>query len=135
MIREQGGTRTVSTILALAHHAGGVGKTTSTLNIGYGLATQGCRGLLVGMDPQADLSDRLGVQPVAPYLAQVILEGKGTPSPLRCDWDTGIGLEVIPTTLDQAALELRLAGETNGRERRLRQALKRLRDGYDFILI
>src|SRR2546427_10879814 len=63
------GTRTLTKrarTLAIAHHAGGVGKTTTVLNLGYGLARAGHRVLLVDLDPQADLSDRLGLQPAPP---------------------------------------------------------------------
>lgn len=133
------GTRTVTTrarTLAVAHHAGGVGKTTTTLNLGYGLARAGRRVLLVDLDPQADLSDRLGLQSAPPALVDILISGEGTPRPVSCRWDDGIGLDVIPTSLDQAAFDLRLAGVQIGRERRLAEALADLSgEAYDFILI
>ena len=95
---------------AIAHHAGGVGKTTTTLNLGYALAAQGHRVLLVDLDPQADLSDRLGLQPAEPTLVETLINGEGTPAPVRCSWDANVRLDVVPTTLDQAAFDLRLAG-------------------------
>lgn len=122
--------------LAIAHHAGGVGKTTTTLNLGYGLARAGHRVLLVDLDPQADLSDRLGLQPVPPALVDILISGEGSPIPVPCRWDGGLGLDVIPTSLDQAAFDLRLAGVQMGRERRLAEALTDLSgEKYDFILI
>src|ERR1043165_9982346 len=68
--------------LAIVHHAGGVGKTTTTLNLGYGLARAGHRVLLVDLDPQADLSDRLGLQPVPPALVDILIAGEGSPRPV-----------------------------------------------------
>jgi chromosome partitioning protein len=122
--------------LAIVHHAGGVGKTTTTLNLGYGLAQAGNRVLLIDMDPQADLSDRLGLQPVPPALVDILISGEGSPRPVECRWENGVGLDVIPTSLDQAAFDLRLAGVQIGRERRLAEALTDLSGGtYDFILI
>lgn len=130
------GPVTCARVLAIVHHAGGVGKTTTTLNLGYGLARAGYRVLLVDLDPQADLSDRLGLQPVPPTLVDTLIAGEGTPSPVTCRWEDGIALDVIPTNLDQAAFDLRLAGVQIGRERRLAEALVGLPDdSYDFILI
>lgn len=133
------GTRAITTrarTLAIAHHAGGVGKTTTTLNLGYGLARAGHRVLLVDLDPQADLSDRLGLQPAPPALVDILISGEGSPRPVSCRWDDGIGIDVIPTSLDQAAFDLRLAGVQMGRERRLAEALTDLSgETYSFILI
>jgi chromosome partitioning protein len=133
------GTRTAAArarTLAIAHHAGGVGKTTTALNLGYGLARAGRRVLLVDLDPQADLSDRLGLQPASPALVDILISGEGTPRPVQRRWDDGISLDVIPTSLDQAAFDLRLAGVQIGRERRLAEALTELSgETYDFILI
>jgi chromosome partitioning protein len=125
----------VSYTLAVVHHAGGVGKTTTTLNLGYGIATRGYRVLLVDLDPQADLSDRLGLEPLEPQLVEVLINGEGTPAPVHCSWNNGVQLDVVPTTLDQAAFDLRLAGVQMGRERRLSEALTGLQEAYDFILI
>lgn len=122
--------------LAIVHHAGGVGKTTTTLNLGYGLAQAGNRVLLVDLDPQADLSDRLGLQPEPPALVDILISGEGSPHPVACQWEGAVALDVIPTSLDQAAFDLRLAGVQMGRERRLAEALVDLPGpAYDFILI
>jgi len=121
-------------IFAMAHHAGGVGKTTSTLNLGYELASLGQRVCLVDLDPQADLSDRLKLEPIAPTLAEALTTGKAIPTPITCTWK-GISLDVIPGSLDMAGVEVALVGVMNGRERRLRQALTKLPIPYDFILI
>jgi chromosome partitioning protein len=123
-------------IISIAHHAGGVGKTTTTLNLGYALAERGLRVLLVDLDPQADLSERLRLSPDEnkPSLAAVLGTGKGTVQAVSCEWG-GVRVDVIPSTLDMAGTELALAGVVNGRERRLGRALKPLEEQYDAILI
>jgi chromosome partitioning protein len=123
-------------IISIAHHAGGVGKTTTTLNLGYALAEQGMRVLLVDLDPQADLSERLRLapDPTRPTLASALGTGKGNIEPVRCEW-SGVRLDVIPSTLDMAGTELALAAVVNGRERRLGRALRPLEARYDAILI
>src|SRR4051812_78784 len=88
-------------IISIAHHAGGVGKTTTTLNLGYALAQQGQRVLLVDLDPQADLSERLHLAPEGPSLAQVLGTGQGELKPVSCIWN-GVRVDVIPSTLDMA---------------------------------
>jgi chromosome partitioning protein len=121
-------------IISIAHHAGGVGKTTTTLNLGYALAEKGQRVLLVDLDPQADLSERLRLKPEEPSLAHVLGTGQGEAKPVTCAWN-GARVDVIPSTLDMAGTELALAGVLNGRERRLSRALKPLKDRYDLVLI
>jgi chromosome partitioning protein len=129
-----GGRLLAGMIISIAHHAGGVGKTTTTLNLGYALAEQGQRVLLVDLDPQADLSERLHLAPEEPSLAQVLGSGHGEVKPVSCIWN-GVRVDVIPSTLDMAGAELALAAVLNGRERRLSRALKPLEARYDVILI
>lgn len=123
-------------IISIAHHAGGVGKTTTTLNLGYALAERGKRVLLVDLDPQSDLSERLRLtpDPELPSLASVLGTGKGDLLPVQCEWNK-VRVDVIPSTLDMAGTELALAAVVNGRERRLGRALKPLESLYDLILI
>jgi chromosome partitioning protein len=126
--------RQTAMIISIAHHAGGVGKTTTTLNLGYALAEKGRRVLLVDLDPQADLSERLHLSPEEPTLAHVLGTGQGEVKPVRCAWN-GVEVDVVPSTLDMAGAELALAGVINGRERRLSRALKPLSRAYDVILV
>lgn len=120
-------------IIAVAHHAGGVGKTHVTLNLGYSLAARGRRVLLVDMDPQADLSTRLEVEPGLMRLQDALLSTNIVPTVQACNWGK-VWLGVLPTTLDMAGTELRLVAE-QAREQRLTQVLRRWRDQYDYILI
>lgn len=123
-------------IVSIVHHAGGVGKTTTTLNLGYAFAERGQRVLLVDLDPQADLSERLRLlpDPGRPSLAGVLGTGKGDIEPVQCEW-SGVRVDVVPSTLDMAGTELALAAVVNGRERRLGRALKPLEEDYGIILI
>lgn len=118
-------------ILAISHHAGGTGKTHLTINLGYQLARFGHRVLLVDLDPQADLSRRLGLRPVSPTLAETMADGKGDPVPLLCAW-YDVSLWVLPASLEMAGVEPRISGRA-GAEQRLRRVLQNVT--YDFILI
>lgn len=112
-------------IITLSNHKGGVGKTTSTVNLGAGIAQRGKRVLLIDADPQANLTQSLGATP-RQSLYQ-ILKGE-SPTPQRIQE----GLDLIPADLDLAGAEVELAGET-GREYILKEAIQGLR--YDYTLI
>lgn len=117
--------------LAVTHHAGGVGKTTTALNLGYSIAQTGRRVLLVDLDPQADLSDRLGIDPdVGQGLATSLLHGALLPI-----LTTPHGFDVVPSSLDtMAAVELALT-QLMQREMRLAAALAAVAEAYDYALL
>lgn len=127
---------TTALVLAVAHHAGGVGKTTTSLNLGYSLAALGKRILIVDLDPQGDLSERLGIEPRVPTLADALTSRTALhPTVVRCAW-AGVGFDLIPSSLDtMLEVENSLSGVTNGREQRLKRTLDPLRADYDFILL
>jgi chromosome partitioning protein len=123
-------TRTI----ALANQKGGVAKTTTCLNLGAALVKRGRRVLLVDLDPQANLTLGLGLDPYQQQATtyEVLLNAdKGAGFAVQ---SIGEGLDLIPATIDMAAAELELAGKI-GRETLLREALTPLRDRYDYILI
>lgn len=123
-------TRTI----ALANQKGGVAKTTTCLNLGAALVKRGRRVLLVDLDPQANLTLGLGLDPYQQQATtyEVLLNAdKGAGFAVQ---SIGAGLDLIPATIDMAAAELELAGKI-GRETLLREALTPLRDRYDYILI
>jgi chromosome partitioning protein len=122
-------------ITAVVHHAGGVGKTTTVLNLGYSIAQRGYRVLLVDLDPQGDLSERLGLQPTAPSLGDALKTGRGVPLPVRCVWNEEAGIDVLPASLDDmAGVELALV-QALQREQRVARVLAVYKEAYDFILL
>jgi len=128
--------RPAARILAVAHHAGGVGKTTTTVNLAYSLARLGQRVLVVDLDPQGDLSERLGLVPGKPNLAEALIARQPlSPEIVLVAWGE-ISLATIPSNLGiMSDVEMTLAGVMNGRERRLQAILDPLRPAYDFILL
>lgn len=121
-------------IMALANQKGGVAKTTTCLNLGAALAKRGRRVLLVDLDPQANLTLGLGIDPYKQQATtyEVLLNPERGAAFAVQNIDDA--LDLIPATLDMAAAELELAGKI-GRETLMREALVPLRDRYDYILI
>jgi len=117
-------------IISLVNHKGGVGKTTSAVNIGSGLHILGKKVLLVDMDPQANLTIHLGLSPNSEKSIYGALKGK-YPIPIET---IKPGLDVVISTLDLAGAEIELSSET-GREIILRELLEKIKRNYDYILI
>jgi chromosome partitioning protein len=122
-------------IIALCNQKGGVGKTTSTINLGAALAELGRRVLLVDFDPQGALSVGLGVQPhqLDRTAYNLLMErGVGVDDVLL---KTSVpGMDLLPSNIDLSAAEVQLVGEV-AREQTLQRALAPIVEDYDFILI
>ncbi len=121
-------------VLTFAMQKGGVGKSTTTLNVGVNLANRGRRVLVIDMDPQGNLTQGLGLQldKLEYSIYEVLLnpeQGAGFATV-----ETEAGVDLLPSTLDLAGAEAELAGQV-GRELLLREALKPVGDQYDYILI
>lgn len=120
--------------LVMAMQKGGTGKTTTTLNLGVELAKAGQRVLLIDIDPQANLTSGLGVNPAKLKYSvyEVLLNSdKGCKYAIT---QTEHGVDLIGSTLALAGAELELAGKI-GREFFLREALTQVASDYDYILI
>ncbi len=119
----------MSKIISIANFKGGVGKTTSTVNIGVGMSMEGKRILLIDLDPQFNLTQSLGLfdtdKPI--YGA---LRGEYPLEPIRIT----DGLFIIPSSLDLIKAEIELSGEFK-REEILSRLITPLKNQYDYILI
>jgi len=127
-------TREGAIVTAITNQKGGVGKTTTTFNLGVALQRLGRRVLLVDLDPQAALSVSAGI-PIAHLPAsiyQALLDDKVDPRPLI--HQTVSQVDVLPATIDLAAAEIELVNMTL-RELILKELLAKLRPHYDHILI
>jgi chromosome partitioning protein len=122
-------------VIAVANQKGGVGKTTSTINLGAALAEYGRRVLLVDFDPQGALSVGLGVpahELDATIYNLLIERGAEIDDVVR---NTVVeGMDLLPSNIDLSAAEVQLVTEV-GREQALGRAIKPVLDRYDVVLI
>jgi chromosome partitioning protein len=121
-------------ITAVVNQKGGVGKTTTTFNLGVALTRLGRRVLLVDLDPQAALSVSTGIAiaHLQTSIYQALLDDRVDPLPIICQ--TISQVDVLPATIDLAAAEVELVNMTL-RELVLRDVLAKVRSRYDHILI
>lgn len=124
----------MSRILAIANQKGGVGKTTTSINLAASLAASNKSVLLIDIDPQGNATMGSGVDKYAVEhsVYDVLLEGK--PASECVQTLTTIGVDILPANADVTAAEVELVKAEN-RESRLRDALAPLQDRYDYILL
>ena len=126
--------RDLPRVIAVANQKGGVGKTTTAVNLGAALAELGYRVLVVDLDPQGNATTGLGINPrnVESSIYDVIMNG----SPLEDSVEpTAVrNLFVVPATIDLAGAEIELV-PVFSRELRLRRALENVSQDFDFVLI
>ena len=131
---EHGGCCSVGRVLCIANQKGGVGKTTTAVNLAAGLAVARRRTLLIDIDPQGSATSGMGVRDLGarPTTYDIIMGERPAreailPSQLQ-------GLFLLPAHRDMVGAEVELVS-TLAREFRLREALKAVRAEYDFVLI
>ncbi|OMH23489.1 chromosome partitioning protein [Tersicoccus phoenicis] len=122
-------------IIAMVNQKGGVGKTTSTINLGASLAELGRRVLLVDFDPQGALSAGVGVNPYEVDLTvyNLLIDRKTDIHDVIVRTETE-GVDLLPANIDLSAAEIQLVNEV-AREQLLQGALRKVTDDYDVVLI
>jgi chromosome partitioning protein len=124
----------MGSIIAVANQKGGVGKTTTTINLGAALAEKDRRVLLVDLDPQAALSNGVGIQP--DELSRTVYDVLVDPEQRAAEMLVSVRqrVDLLPANIDLAAAEIELVSAFS-RESLLNDALKPLVPRYDFVLI
>ena len=131
---QQGFARPLPRTIAMANQKGGVGKTTSAINVSASLADLGYRVLVIDLDPQGNATTGLGIN--ARSLRYSVYDVLMRDAPMEdCIEATSIrNLFIVPTTIDLAGAEIELVPAFS-RELKLKRAIARVLDDFDFVII
>lgn len=124
----------MATVIALANQKGGVGKTTTSVNLGACLADAGKKVLLIDLDPQGNATSGLGIdkKKIEQSVYDVLIDD--VPLANVVQKSSHEGLDIAPTTIELSGAEVELTSMM-ARETRLKDAFGDVKDQYDFILI
>ena len=131
---DKGGNNMVK-IIAITNQKGGVGKTTTSVNLSAALAYLGKKVLLIDIDPQANATQGIGINRSQLDLTVYDAITQGTSMKDIVLHSDVKNLDVIPANIDLAGVEIELSQVKTGREQRLKKALKEIQDLYHYIII
>ena len=125
----------MSRVIAIANQKGGVGKTTTAINLGASLAVAERRTLIIDLDPQANATSGLGLDRKAdtPNIYDVLIGSRAMSGAIQKGVHFPL-LDLVPSTRDLVGAEIEMVSMLS-RETILRRALETVRDTYEFILI
>jgi chromosome partitioning protein len=121
--------------IAIFNQKGGVGKTTTNINLAACLAARGKNILIMDIDPQGNTTSGMGIskKELVNTMYEVLIDE--TLDPMRAVLDTSVkGLKLLPASMDLAGAEIELI-QLEGREKRLKKALDRIKSDFDYIFI
>ena len=125
----------MSKVIAVTNQKGGVGKTTTSVNLSAALAYMGKKVLLVDIDPQANATQGIGVDRSS--LSLTVYDAITQSTPLKdIIISTDVkNLDIVPANIDLAGVEIELSQVKSGREQRIRNAFETVKERYDFVII